>query len=44
MNDYSQSLKSKIVEKNTIIENLKKTLERYEIENKALRELLKLWM
>jgi predicted transcriptional regulator len=27
-----------------VIENLHKTLHRYETENKALRELLRLWM
>jgi septal ring factor EnvC (AmiA/AmiB activator) len=27
-----------------IIENLKKTLERYERENRAMRELLALWI
>lgn len=35
---------SRIKEQQAVIENTRKTLELYETENKALRELLRLWI
>lgn len=41
--DYHKTL-NKLEETDRALEHLKKTIERYERENKALRELVTLWV